>query len=260
MTCEFISGNFDSVVERSMNEVHADLIDVNKPNAPKFHVINLLEDFNINDIIEKASNKKYESDIEVIEDLLKVFCFIPTSQVYEVKDYGTIQKHYKFSYKMKLSFKDILNSIKIRKEEKKWIAAWTLFDTQWNSYFKKKGISFYSKEEDILTIFQGFDYHLVEKINFDGLKLFLNHVKETIAARDENLFIYGLKWSALVIQNPGIKTEAAIVIKGMQGYGKNIYTNVLCKLIGRFAKSNLTTIEELTGNINSTTKSQMLKY
>jgi hypothetical protein len=236
MTCEFIRGNFDSVVERSMNEVLADLVDLNKPNAPKFHVIKLHEDLNINDIIEKASNKKYESDIEVIEDLLKVICFIPTSQVYEVKDYDTMQRHYKFSYKMQSSFKDILNSIKIRKEEKKWITAWTLFDTEWKSYFKKMSISFYSKEEeDILTIFQDFDYPLIEMINSTVLQLFLNHVKETITAQDENLFTYALKWYASVIQNPGTKTEAAIVIKGMQGWGRifplTCYVNLLVAML-----------------------------
>jgi phage/plasmid-associated DNA primase len=110
----------------------------------------------------------------------------------------------------------------------------------------------------LLTIFQGFDYHIVEKIDFDRIQLFLNHVKETIAARDDNLFNYVLKWYASVVQNPGTKTEAAIVIKGMQGCGKNIFTNVLCKLIGRYDKSNVTTIDELTGNFNSRTENQML--
>jgi phage/plasmid-associated DNA primase len=258
MCYEFVQGNFDSVVERSLNEVLSDLGVNTNVKISSITAIDLQEQFDINDIIEKASNKKYEKDSEVIEDLLKVTCFVPTSQIYVVKDYNAIQKHYRLTYKTKAVFKDILNTIKLRKEEKKWITAWTLFDSEYNSYFKKKGISFYSKDIDILTIFQGYDYPLVDKINYNVFELFLTHVKETITAGDENLFSYALKWYASVVQNPGTKTEAAIVLKGMQGCGKNIFTNVLCKLIGRYAKSNVTTIQELTGNYNSTTESQML--
>jgi hypothetical protein len=111
---------------------------------PKPNVIDLHEKFDVNDIIEKAGDNQYRAEKDVIEDLLKVICFILTSQIYVEKDYDAIQKHYKFSDKTKSAFKDILNSIKLWKDEKKWITAWTLFDTEWNSYFKKKGISFYS--------------------------------------------------------------------------------------------------------------------
>jgi hypothetical protein len=76
---------------------------------PKPNVIDLHEDFDINDIIEKAGDNRSRAEKEVIEDLLRVICFIPTSQIYVVKDYDVIQKHYKFSYKTKAVFKDILN-------------------------------------------------------------------------------------------------------------------------------------------------------
>jgi hypothetical protein len=81
--------------------------------------IDLNDSFAINNLIQKGSDKLYLSDIAVIEDLLRVVCFIPTSQIYIIKDYDTIEHRNFLAYKIKTSFKDVLNSIKLEKDEKK---------------------------------------------------------------------------------------------------------------------------------------------
>jgi hypothetical protein len=107
-------------------------------------IIDLNDSFAINDLIQKASDKLYLSHIEVIEDLLRVLCFIPTSQIYIIKDCDALEHLYLLTYKTKTSFKDVLNSIKLETYEKKWITVWNLFDSDFNTYFKKRGISFHT--------------------------------------------------------------------------------------------------------------------
>jgi hypothetical protein len=48
----------------------------------------------------------------VVNDLLRVVYFIPTSQIYIIKDYDAIERHYTLSYKTKTSFKDVLKFLK----------------------------------------------------------------------------------------------------------------------------------------------------
>jgi hypothetical protein len=51
---EFVQGNFDSVVERSLNEVLLDLGIYTNIKISSITAIDLQEQFDINDIIEKA--------------------------------------------------------------------------------------------------------------------------------------------------------------------------------------------------------------
>jgi hypothetical protein len=79
--------------------------------------IDLNDPFTINNLIQKGSDKLYISDELVIEDLLRVVCFIPLSQVYINKDYDTIDHQFILTYKTRASFKDVLNSVKLFKDE-----------------------------------------------------------------------------------------------------------------------------------------------
>jgi hypothetical protein len=111
----FVRGGFDSVVERSVDEVLADLgirIGVNEVKEKKSKstemsevsadYIDLMNPFSINDIITNASNNAYVDDDEaLITDLMKVVAFIPVSQIYVVKDYNTIQNCFKLELKNK---------------------------------------------------------------------------------------------------------------------------------------------------------------
>jgi phage/plasmid-associated DNA primase len=76
-------------------------------------------------------------------------------------------------------------------------------------------------------------------------------VREVIAADDKDPYDYVMRWFGSIIQHHGEKTEAALILKGLQGCGKNGFTNVLSHLVGRYAKINVTTIDELTGIFNS---------
>ncbi|KAA6358561.1 MAG: hypothetical protein EZS28_045912, partial [Streblomastix strix] len=47
------------------------------------------------------------------------------------------------------------------------------------------------------------------------------------------------------------KTETAIILNGLQGIGKNVFTNVLCELLARYSSKNITDIDDFVGKFNT---------
>ncbi|KAA6387963.1 MAG: hypothetical protein EZS28_016509, partial [Streblomastix strix] len=102
----------------------------------------------------------------------------------------------------------------------------------------------------------------LSKAKWDGprkknLKLW-NLTKEVIAANDNNIYEYILNWISFILQHLGIKTRVAIVIRRIQGTGKNTFTDVLCDLMAGYSAKNITDIEEINGNFNSVIENKSL--
>lgn len=63
-------------------------------------------------------------------------------------------------------------------------------------------------------------------------------------------FNYVLNWFAYVLQHPETKNSVFLMINSVQGIGKNILTNAICKFLGeRFSMPN-TNIDSVCGNFN----------
>ncbi|KAA6372786.1 MAG: hypothetical protein EZS28_031687, partial [Streblomastix strix] len=77
-------------------------------------------------------------------------------------------------------------------------------------------------------------------------------------AGDEKLYNYVINWIAYILQNAGKKTESSLVLKGIQGIGKNRFTDVLCELMAGYSCKNCTNIKELTGNFRSIVEGKVL--
>ncbi|KAA6369966.1 MAG: hypothetical protein EZS28_034507, partial [Streblomastix strix] len=63
---------------------------------------------------------------------------------------------------------------------------------------------------------------------------------------------------AYILQNAGKKTESSLALKGIQGVGKNRFTDVLCELMAGYSRKNCTNIKELTENFNSIVEGNVL--
>ena len=122
----------------------------------------------------------------------------------------------------------------------------------------KKGMSFYDKRKSYLSVFTGYDWEHLDKVNEDVIKGFLNHVKDVIARGEDVVYEYLLNWFSFILQKPGDKTEVALVITGKEGSGKNVFTDVLSKLLGRYANPNLTNINHIVGNFNTALEDKKL--
>ena len=60
------------------------------------------------------------------------------------------------------------------------------------------------------------------------------------------------------MQKPHFKAGTAIVLLGNQGTGKNVFTNVICKLMARYANENITSIESIVGRFNAVLENKKL--
>ncbi|KAA6366885.1 MAG: hypothetical protein EZS28_037588, partial [Streblomastix strix] len=125
------------------------------------------------------------------------------------------------------------------------------------SKFVMKGCKFISDDPEIFSIFQGYKYKKLDTFDLGYLQMYLDLIKETIAAGEEKVYEYILNWIAWMIQNPGKKSRAAIILQGRQGIGKNRFTDVIAELTNRYSCPNITNIDEFTGDFNSVVENKM---
>ncbi|KAH7831198.1 putative Poxvirus D5 protein [Monocercomonoides exilis] len=94
--------------------------------------------------------------------------------------------------------------------------------------------------------------------NNEIIKPFLDFTREVIVNDNDELYQYILCWISSIIQNPGEKTKTSLVLKGLQGIGKNVWTNELAELLAGYSCPNVIEIAELTGQFNSIVEVKML--
>jgi hypothetical protein len=92
--------------------------------------------------------------------------------------------------------------------------------------------------------------------------LFLAHVREQITGGDNKTYDYIIDWISFIIQNRGLdgkKTKTAIILKGLPGCGKNApFTDIISELLKGYANSNVTDINEISGDFNTATENKLL--
>ena len=222
--------------------------------------IDIYDSFNLIDLRKKTPYKK-KNISEAIYDLKRCFVYCESAPpVYMIKTYDTIDKVPKVSYVSEVVAKQILNKIIIKKKtgsDKYDTTAWRLFlDNQLE--FTVKGLSFYSEDEDVFSYFRGYDYKQLDEVKEDIIKPFLDHIHDVIANGNDEIYKYILVWIASILQKPNFKTGTALVILGNQGTGKNVFTNVICKLMARYANENITSIESVVGKFNAVLENKKL--
>jgi hypothetical protein len=80
--------------------------------------------------------------------------------------------------------------------------------------------------------------------------LMREHIYEVLAARDDDVDDYIIKWMAWAAQHPGEQAEVAIVFIGDRGTGRGTLGKVLCKIFGQHAR-HISSPAHLTGRFNA---------
>ena len=80
-----------------------------------------------------------------------------------------------------------------------------------------------------------------------GWQLMRRHIREVIAAGDKAVDEYVVRWCAWLVQHPGERAEAAVVLRGGEGTGKGTLGNALCSIFGAHA-SHPTSPEHFVGS------------
>jgi hypothetical protein len=76
--------------------------------------------------------------------------------------------------------------------------------------------------------------------------LYLDHVRENIAAGNNEVYQYLLDWMADAVQNPRRLPGVALALRGRQGTGKGVFISQFGKIFGRHFK-HVQTPDQLTG-------------
>ncbi|KAA6375297.1 MAG: hypothetical protein EZS28_029176 [Streblomastix strix] len=224
------------------------------------HQIDLKDQFTLIDVSIKAFNGKYENKLELVaQDLLKIIKVITCQNglCFIIKEYDCIAGKNTIKYKSKTAFYDQLRSIRLWQDGKKHITAIDALE-QYYSLFEKIGMKFTSNNEGIFSVFYGFKFIQLDEINQTKIEQFLGLVKDTISANDERVYEYISNWFAFIVQNVGKKTETATILKGLQGIGKNVFTNALCKLLAGYSSKNIIDIDDFVGKFNTAIENMML--
>ncbi|KAA6360197.1 MAG: hypothetical protein EZS28_044276, partial [Streblomastix strix] len=201
------------------------------------HEIDLKDLFTLIDVSSKALNGKYENKLEVVaQDLLKVIKVVPCQNgwCFIIKQYDCIAGNNTIKYKSKTAIYDQLRSFRLWQDGKKHITAIDALE-QYHSQFEK-----------------------IDEVDQTKIEQFLGLVKDTIAANDELIYEYLLNWFSFIIQNIGKKTETSIILQGLQGIGKNVFTNVLWELLAGYTSKNITDIDDFVGKFNTAIENKML--
>jgi hypothetical protein len=99
--------------------------------------------------------------------------------------------------------------------------------------------------EDSYNIFKGFAVVPAQ----GNCRLFWQHVKEVICSNREEHYSYVRKWMASVVQKPSL-LATALVLRGLQGTGKNKFVDYFGKIFGRYFLT-VTNLEHVCGKFNS---------
>ena len=205
---------------------------------------------------------------EFISDLRKCVVFINLAvPIYIVKDYDGVRDVFDIRMLDLKKFRALMTDINLGRYQKdvggrvveKTINAWMIYDSGNNkNYIMKKGLRFFDERREIFSVFCGYDFKRSKVVDVSKIELYLNHIREVIARGQELVYEYILNWFAFILQKPADKTEVALVITGKEGTGKNVFTNVLCKLLGRYANPNLTNISHIVGRFNGALEDKKL--
>jgi hypothetical protein len=80
--------------------------------------------------------------------------------------------------------------------------------------------------------------------------LLRKHIREVLAAGDEDVYQYIMNWLAWTVQHPGEQAEVALVFIGERGTGKGTLGKAFSKIFGQHAL-HLSSPEHLTGRFNA---------
>lgn len=247
------------IIKRWNNEYYNDVI---KPLMIDYDIvlnkIDLNDSFNINSIRSRVENHYYKSNRDVISDLSKVLRLVDDGDDnYIMKSFDSYTNTYKLKFVSDAFITKQLKRMMLWKHNDESITVHTVLLNHL-SRFVVKGVKFYSTDDEVLSLFHGYKYNQLKTVNESIIKPYLDLIKDVICDNNETVYEYVLNWISFIVQKPGVKTETALVLKGLQGIGKNRFTDTLCEMLSGYSAKNITDISELTGQFNSIIEGKML--
>ena len=206
--------------------------------------------------------------IYAIELLRLVFAVVhQTPELFIIKDFvidcETDEKRVKLSYAYSSDISPRLNKFILRtdydvkKEKYISITAWDLY-IQYSELFTFDCLTFYSKNNPrAFNYFGGYFYRILKVVDNSVIDEFLKFVKEVIANNNEEMYTYIIHWIASLIQIENCRLETVLVLIGNKGTGKNVFCNVLLKLLTYYSVQT-SDFDHVIGHFNSVIENMKL--
>lgn len=228
------------------------------PGIFEKYEIDFHDDFDMQLILEKAMRREYSNLEACASDLSRVCRLVlSATQAVIVKEFDAHNNCYRVGWVKREVFQQQLKQITLNQCGKKRITALDAFQ-KYSSELSVIAVGFNSSNERVFNLFNGYKYNELEEVDHETIGFFLDFIHKTIADDNDEVYEYILNWISFIVQNPGLKSEVAIVLQGAQGVGKNQFTNTLSELLSGYSASNITDIDELVGSFNSVIENKML--
>lgn len=252
-----------------INKYHPDFEEKRNKEIECLSRIDINDNFNLSNIHLKnyISPNGYIDFDKLGKDLRKIIAFTTGGKVeYFMKDsYVMYDNYYNTEIKYRISSCskiELINSLKKIKYEYmknnnkyKITLDEILFDNErkLEKYIGVKGKSFYSKDNNFLSVFTGFKFRIFNPSDNDLKKInpFFVHIKKVLSNNDNNVYEYLLNWLAFIVQNPGEKTGVCNVFIDGGGSGKTLFMEIIALLFNGFSDYSCQKMDCLVGDFNA---------
>lgn len=226
------------------------------------------DDFGIIQFKENAKRGKYKKLTIAANDLLRIYRYHTQGQKHFIEKNVDISSYFNsINFVNKSDVKSELSQIRLfsdkieinRKIKIKTFNAWDAF-IEYSEKFHYDKLVFNSNINNPSTIsyFHGYKYKILQEYNEGIIHDYLKLVYEVISDSDENVYNYILNWISYIAQNPGKRNMTSIVLKGIQGAGKNTFINIISELFYGYSAKNVTDMEDVIGSYNKTIENKIL--
>lgn len=112
----------------------------------------------------------------------------------------------------------------------------------------------------VFNLFQGFKYKFNRHSNYiSSMDIIFEHIKQVICSDNDKLYDYVIKYIAHIFQSPNEKCGVAILLQSNeQGTGKNLFTDLLMKIIGNDNCYKAGKIGDICGQFNAHLQGKLL--
>ncbi|KAL7711641.1 hypothetical protein QTN25_010674 [Entamoeba marina] len=216
------------------SELSSILMEETNLNGTTFdHPLHTADNFDSDSIIEKSYNNSYSNEEEVKADLRKIIMKPESSKLFYVKmasrnsspifkkmDVRSIKLYLRHQIKVKQNRVFLSDFL----DDKMFMESITNGEYELGTENDP-----YKNTNERLPFVENLEY------NEHQVQNFLSNTKKLICNGNNELYEFLLDWIATIIQKPSNPTKLAIILIGTNEDKKNYFTDILCKLFGKFS-------------------------
>ena len=216
------------------------------------------------DFIDELKIENNKLDYDTVKDKFEKDHFIITSPllfgfeyIYEGKPKYTLYNRNDFKT---LTEPFIYENIKLdgTKETKNFMTDW-LKDNDKRSYKQLEFSPVHKANVEYYNTFQGFDCELPFQYehNETAIDIFKKHISHLTDNHQESID-YLISYIADIIQNPDRPPGTAILLKSPQGHGKDLFMDIISKMLNISYVCRTEDIKDVLGNFNTAIKDKVI--